>query len=310
MNFYTAKQIAEKWNLSVQQIRKYCKEGRIKSAFQYEGQWLIPENATAPDQEEVEDRELHLLKKLRYQMERNNHFGIYEYLQVNLAYSSSRMANNRLTRNQVEEIYRTNRITPSFEGTKVDDIFEIVNHVLCMRYVIENAEVPLTIDLIKHIHYLLTHGTYSDKRNKLSVGAFRSTMAKWGTKPEKISKELTSLLQNYEKKSVNYEEESSILVKILDLHVCFERIHPFDDYNGRVGRILMMKECLRWGIDPFIIDDKRRGAYNRGIACWDTDPENLQKAVSEAQKRFQNKLEVCHLMQYHRPPFVRTDSKL
>ena len=103
------------------------------------------------------------------------------------------------------------------------------------------------------------------------------------------------LIKNYEKISVG-------LLQILDFHVQFERIHPFDDYNGRVGRIIMMKECLRHDIAPFIIDDKRRGAYNRGIVQWDTDPEILQNVVCEAQKRFQNKLDTCQLMQYHRPP--------
>lgn len=309
MNFYTAKQIAETWNLSAQQIRKYCKEGRIKAAFQYEGQWLIPENARRPNDEQEEKRERPLLKKLRYQMERNNHFGVYEYIQENLAYSSSRMASNRLTRKQVLEMYRTNRITPAFEATKVDDIFEISNHFLCVRYVIENAEIPLTVDFVKQIHHLLTYGTYGDKRGKVSVGAFRSKASKWGITPEKINKELTKLLQNYEKLSANYEflsanyeESTEFLVKILDFYVGFEHIHPFDDYNGRVGRILMMKECLRHGIDPFIIDDKHRGEYNRGIAYWETNSEILKTVATDAQKRFQNKLDTIGLMQYHRPP--------
>ena len=313
MNFYTAKQIAEKWNLSVQQIRKYCKDGRIKSAFQYEGQWLIPENAKAPDVEE-EDRDLPLLKKLRYQMTRNNHYGIYEYIQVNLAYSSNRMASNRLTRKQVLEMYRTNRITPAFEPTKVDDIFEVANHFLCVRYVIENALTPLSVDIIKHIHHLLTYGTIGDKRRKVAVGAFRSKVAKWGVPPEKINRELTQLLQNYEKKVVNYEKKSvnyeelsvdyellfQLLVMILDFHVSFEKIHPFDDYNGRVGRVLMLKECLRLGIDPFVIDDKHRSDYNRGITQWETDPEILQNTVRRARERFQNEYETIRLFQYHR----------
>ncbi len=303
MNFYTAKQVAQKWNLSVQQIRKYCKDGRIKSAFQYEGQWLIPENAKAPDlQEQWEERELPLLKKLRYQLERNNHFGVYEYIQVNLAYSSSRMASNRLTRAQVIEMYRTNRITPAFEATKVDDIFEIANHFLCVRYVMGNAEAPLTVDFIKQIHLLLTYGTYGDKRGKVTAGAFRSTPAKWGPPPEKINKELTKLLQSYEKSYVNYEDLPAVLIKILDFHVRFEKLHPFDDYNGRVGRVLMLKECLRYGVNPFIIDDKHRSAYNRGIQNWESDPAILTEVAKEAQERFQSKQEIFKLMTYHRPP--------
>lgn len=100
----------------------------------------------------------------------------------------------------------------------------------------------------------------------------------------------------------DYEKNSVDLNRILDFHVQFERVHPFDDYNGRVGRIIIMKECLRHEVVPFIIDDKRRGAYNHGIANWETDPEMLKTVVYEAQKRFQGKLEVYRLMQYHRPP--------
>lgn len=313
MNFYTAKQIAEKWNLSVQQIRKYCKEGKIKSAILYEGQWLIPENTKAPDVEE-EDRDLPLLKKLRYQMMRNNHYGIYEYIQVNLAYSSNRMASNRLTRKQVLEMYRTNRITPAFEATKVDDIFEVANHFLCVRYVIENALAPLSVDMIKHIHHLLTYGTIGDKRRKVAAGAFRSKVAKWGVPPEKIKRELTQLLQNYEKKVVNYEKKlvdyaglpandelvAQLLVMLLDFHVRFERIQPFDDYNGRVGRVLLLKECLRLGLAPFIIDDKHRSDYNRGITQWDTSPEILQNTVQKARERFQDDYDTISVFQYHR----------
>lgn len=310
MNFYTAKQIAEQWNLSVQQIRKYCKEGKIKSAFQYEGQWLIPENTKPPEMEDTdENQKPPLLKKILYQLERNNHYGIYEYIQINLAYSSSRMASNRLTRQQVQEMYRCKHITPSFESTKVDDIIEIDNHFMCVRYAMENALQPLTVDFVKQIHHLLTYGTYADKRQKVCVGAFRSSPTKLGIPAEKIQKELTALLRDYEKWSANYEfssvtceDQSELLIKILNLHARFEHIHPFDDYNGRAGRILMLKECLRHGIDPFIIDDKRRGAYNRGITQWDKNPDVLQNVVCEAQKRFQNQLETCNLMQYHRPP--------
>jgi Fic family protein len=211
------------------------------------------------------------------------------------------MASNRLTRQQVEEIYRTNRISPAFEATKVDDIVEMKNHFICMNHVVEHICEPLTVMFIKHLHHLLTYGTYGDQCHKICVGEFRIKPDKLGLPPQKINKALTDLIKNYEKKSANYEKLSVDLDRILNFHVQFEQIHPFDDYNGRVGRLLMMKECLRFGIDPFIIDDKRRGAYNRGIAQWDEDPSILQNVAQEAQKRFQNKLEVCRLMQYHRP---------
>lgn len=296
MNFYTPKQMAEKWGVTTQSVRRYCKEGKIKSAIQYEGGWLIPEGAIKPSADYLEEQEVpKLVQQLQYQHARNNHFGIYEYIQVNLAYSSNRMASNRLTRQQVEEIYRTKRITPAFEATRVDDIIEVMNHFICMRYVVDNIMTPLTVTFIKKAHELLTYGTYADQNHKIGAGKFRTKDTKLGVSHYQINKSVADLIKDYEKKFVD-------LNQILDLHVQFERIHPFDDYNGRVGRIIVMKECLRHEVVPFIIDDKHRGAYNRGISNWDTAPEILQNTVHEAQKRFQNKLDVCQLMQYHRPP--------
>ena len=296
MKLCTAREMADSWDVTIQLVRRYCKDGKIPNAVLTEQGWMIPEGTLRPGTEfKRETPQTPLVKKILYQRERNNHFGIYEYIQVDLAYSSSRMASNRLTRQQVEGIYRTNRISPAFEATKVDDIVEIMNHFICMRYVVDNVTAPLTVSFVKQVHHFLTYGTYADQNHKTGVGEFRIKPDKLGIPPQQINKAMTDLIKDYERKAAKLEQ-------ILAFHVQFERIHPFDDYNGRVGRILMVKECLRYGIDPFIIDDKRRGAYNRGIAQWDTDPEILQKVVCEAQKRFQNKLDTCRLMQYHRPP--------
>lgn len=296
MKLCTAREMADSWDVTIQLVRRYCKDGKVPGAVQTEQGWMIPEGTPKPGAQMVrETPQTPLVKKILYQRERNNHFGIYEYIQVNLAYSSCRMASNRLTRQQVEEIYRTNRITPSFEATKVDDIVEMMNHFICVRYVVDNVTAPLTVSFVRQVHHYLTYGTYADQSHKTGVGEFRIKSAKLGIPPQQINKALADLIKIYERKAPKLEQ-------ILAFHVQFERIHPFDDYNGRVGRILMVKECLRYGIDPFIIDDKRRGAYNRGIAQWDTNPEILQEVVCEAQKRFQNKLDTCRLMQYHRPP--------
>ena len=296
MKLCTAREMADSWDVTIQLVRRYCKDGKVPNAVLTEQGWMIPEGTLKPGTEvKRETPRTPLVKKILYQRERNNHFGIYEYIQVDLAYSSSRMASNRLTRQQVEEIYRTNRISPAFEATKVDDIVEIMNHFICMRYVVDNVTAPLTVSFVKQVHHFLTYGTYADQNHKTGVGEFRIKPDKLGIPPQQVNKAMADLIKGYERKAAKLEQ-------ILAFHVQFERIHPFDDYNGRVGRILMVKECLRYGIDPFIIDDKRRGAYNRGIAQWDTDPEILQKVVCEAQKRFQNKLDTCRLMQYHRPP--------
>ena len=296
MKLCTAREMADSWDVAIQLVRRYCKDGKVPNAVLTEQGWMIPEGTLKPGTEvKRETPTTPLVKKILYQRERNNHFGIYEYIQVDLAYSSSRMASNRLTRQQVEVIYRTNRISPAFEATKVDDIVEIMNHFICMRYVVDNVTAPLTVSFVKQVHHFLTYGTYADQNHKTGVGEFRIKPDKLGIPPQQINKAMADLIKGYERKAPKLEQ-------ILAFHVQFERIRPFDDYNGRVGRILMVKECLRYGIDPFIIDDKRRGEYNRGIAQWDTNPEILQKVVCEAQKRFQNKLDTCRLMQYHRPP--------
>ncbi|MBQ8241732.1 MAG: Fic family protein [Bacteroides sp.] len=295
MDYMTVKEASEKWRISERMIRRYCDQERIEGAIHVGSFWIIPAEASVPNASQKEKAKLHpLANRIAYQRRKNNHFGIYEYIQVNLAYSSSRMASNRLTRQQVEEAYRTNKVATAFEPMKVDDIIEIINHFACMRYVVDSVTTPLTQSYIKKLHSILTYGTYSDRKRKIGSGEYRTQPSKFGVTPKEINRGLSELIKEYEKLPVDFE-------RILNFHVRFERIHPFDDYNGRVGRVIMMKECLRFGIDPFIIDDKRRGAYNRGIAQWDESPETLRTVCLESQKRFQAKKELCRLMQYSRP---------
>lgn len=298
MKHMTIKETANKWGVSEQMVRRYCKEGKIPGAVQKGAVWSIPNGTKKPGQGTPE-----LVKELTqfattvvYQKEKNYHFGIYEYIQVNLAYSSNRMASNRLTRVQVMDAYRTNRVSIAFEPMKIDDVIETINHFLCMRYVIDNLATPLNAAFIKKLHYILFYGTYSDRKDKNRVGAFRTESGKMGIPAGNIVKELNELLIRYEKqKKVDFD-------KILEFHAHFEHIHPFDDGNGRLGRVIMMKECLRHGVDPFIIDDKRRNQYYKGIASWDTDPDVLRSICKEAQIRFQGQMELCRLMQYCRMP--------
>ncbi len=298
MKLYTAKEIAILWGVSSQAVRKYLKDGRIPNAILENGTWMIPEGSEKPGLPPREQPEMSpLMKRILYQKVRNNHFGIYEYLQINMAYSSNRLASNRLTRVQMQALYRTDRIIDGFEPATVDDVIEVANHFMAMDLVLDTVQSPITLSYCKNLHRQLTYGTYADRFHQLDIGAFRKkeTRANKGihSHPADINKSLTALLKSYEK-------EPATLERIVGFHVQFERIRPFDDYNGRVGRLLMIKECLRNNIDPFIIDDKRRSEYTRGIAAWDTDPEILMNAVRESQHRFQSKMEVCKLMQYDR----------
>lgn len=296
MDYMTVKEASEKWKLSERMIRKYCDQDRIEGVIHVSGVWAIPVDAPQPNETKPEVIELTpLAKKIVYQRTKNNHFGIYEYIQVNLAYSSNRMASNRLTRQQVEELYRTNKIATAFEPMKVDDLIEVLNHFICVQYVVDNIATPLTPSLIKKLHGLLTYGTYADRKHKTRCGEFRKEPSKFGMPPKEINRELTNLIKNYEQQPADMD-------RILDFHVRFERIRPFDDYNGRVGRVIMMKECLRHGVVPFIIDDKHRSEYIQGIAQWDINPETLCFASLRAQDRFQAYMELCRLMQYRRLP--------
>lgn len=295
MEYMNVKEASEKWKISERMIRRYCDQERIDGVIHVGGTWIIPTDAPQPNESKPEAVKLApLANRIVYQRSKNNHFGIYEYIQVNLAYSSNRMASNRLTRKQVEEAYRTNKITTAFEPMKVDDLIEVMNHFLCVQYVVDSISAPLTQSYIKKLHGLLTYGTYADRKRKVRTGEYRKEPAKLGMPPKEIYSTFDKLLKDYEGRHVD-------LNAILDFHVQFERIHPFDDYNGRVGRVLMLKECLRHDIVPFIIDDKHRGEYNLGITQWDMNSEILRSASQRAQNRFQAQLELCKLMQYRRP---------
>lgn len=301
MDFMTTKEASDLWNVSERMVRLYCTEGRIPGAEPNDNGWLIPVGTPKPLRKVVEKRSppkpnlTAFAKRVVYQRGKNNHFGIYEYIQINLTYSSNRMASNRLTRNEVEEVYRTNKISTSFEPVKVDDIIETINHFSAVRYIVDTIETPITRTYVKRLHQILTYGTYADRKEKIHSGEFRTETDKLGIPAKDIDSALLRLMNDYEKKPVNFD-------RVLEFHANFERIHPFEDYNGRIGRLIIMKECLRYGIDPFIIDDKHRGAYNRGITSWNVDQNQLKSVALEAQKRFQGKMALCNLFQYARYP--------
>ena len=307
MNFCSVRETAEKWGVSERFVRKLCKEGRIENAIWDEKTWLIPSGIEKPERKKYERKtEENALnpdlseyaKRIVRQRIKNNHYGIYEYIQLNLTYSSNRMASNRLTRNEVEEIYRTNKITSSFEPAKVDDIIETVNHFAAVRFVIDNITEPLTGVMIRKLHHILTYGTYADRKEKIRPGEYRVSKTDVGIPAKEIVPAVSAMIREYEKGLITLD-------RILDFHVRFERIRPFEDYNGRLGRLIMLKECLRHEIDPFIIDDKRRSQYMRGILSWDDDPKIFRELAQGAQARLRGKWDLFRLMEYCRPPSGR-----
>ena len=296
MDYITVKEAAEKWKISERMVRKYCEQGKFEGVIHAGSVWILPMDAAQPN--EVSSKKVKVTpfaNKVMYQRNKGYHYGIYEFIQVNLAYSSSRMASNRLTRQQVMDVYRTGKVSVAFEPMKVDDLVEIANHFRCVQYMVDTLAEPLTSIYIRKLHQRLFRGTKADQEGEMRTGEFRKNLFKYGTTPATLPIELMELIKEYEQK------KKIELSDILDFHARFESIRPCEDGNGRLGRVIIMKECLRHGIAPFIIDDKHRGEYLRGIKMWNADKSVLTCLVEQAQLRFEGQKDICDLMEYCRP---------
>ena len=300
MKYLSIKEFSEIWGVSPTMVRKYCLQNRIPGAKRKDGVWLIPDTAKKPQAKASASSrfdKLHPLAcKLVRQKTKKNYHGLYDYVQINYAYSSCRMASNRLTRGQVESIFRKGKVRESFEPVKVSDLIEVMNHCVCMDYIFDHIEMPLSVRFIKQLHEILTYGAVDDRLQKVYPGEFRNTQSKrkeqFVAPAEKINARLINLIDNYESRSEVTRKE------ILDFHVRFESIFPFEDANGRVGRLIMFKECLRHGVMPFILDDKKRTGYLEGIRIWDEDTSILADVVLDAQERFSRQVDLQKLGEY------------
>lgn len=301
MNYLSVKEVSEKWGISQALVRRYCGQNRIPKAKYQNGSWLIPEKAEKPEKLGPTPNmpELSpLAVKLVRQKKKKNFHGLYDYVQINFTYSSSRMASNRLTRDQVESIFKKGKVRESFEPLKVSDLVEAMNHCACIDYVLDHIQEPLTQKLVQHLHYLLMFGTVDHRKNRVTPGVYRTEKAAGRNRqlldPVRINSSLGALLKEY-------ESQTDIgRTQILDFHVRFEKIFPFEDGNGRIGRLIMFKECLRHNVMPFILDDKRRRQYLAGIQEWQTNRMMLIQVVASAQDRFEAQIELQKLDE-HRP---------
>ena len=304
MEYISVKQAADKWDTSVQIVRRFCRQDRITGAIQRNGAWLIPSNARKPKRiEDIEEPEelSPLAKTLIRQKKKKNFHGLYDYVQTDFTYSSCRMASNRLTRGQVETIFKKGKVSVSFEPMKVSDLVEVLNHCVCVDYVLDHIDEPLSTKFIKNLHYQLTFGTVDERKKKVTPGQFRTKSSQrkesFILPSDCVSDKLKLLTTRYE--SLDEVDRRDIL----DFHVRFERIFPFEDYNGRVGRLIMFKECLRHDVMPFVLDDKRRTRYLEGLREWDNDSSILAEVVMEAQSRFDAQIQLQKLAE-HRQNFL------
>ena len=297
MDYISIGELAEKWGVSATYIRRLCAREEIPGAMKKDGIWMVPEGSVRvirTDMEYTEETEFpKLAKKLRNQKKKRNFHGLYDFVMIDFTYSSSRMASCRLTREQVESIYRKGKVRESFEPMKVSDLIEVLNHLHCIDYVIDHVMEPLSQKFVRKLHQLLMAGTVDEHLERVRPGEYRTASAQardWEVTPaDQINSSMSDLIQRYEAQP---EIERN---QILDFHVRFEEIFPFEDGNGRVGRLIMFKECLRHSIMPFIIDDKRRSRYLQGIKEWHDDRYEMIDVVMEAQERFEKQIELQKL---------------
>jgi len=284
MEYVSVAKMAEKWGLSERSVRNYCANGRVADAKLIGKTWYIPEDAQKPERSNKKNDAPTLLQILREQKAAKMTGGIYHKVQIDLTYNSNHIEGSRLTHDQTRYIFETNTIGFENEAVNVDDVIETSNHFRCIDMVIDGAGATLTEKFIKDLHAVLKTGTSDSRKDWFAVGEYKKLPNEVGgndtTLPEKVSEEMKKLLAAYNsKESITFED-------IIEFHVQFERIHPFQDGNGRVGRLIMFKECLKHGIVPFIIEDKIKMFYYRGLKEWNQEKGYLTDTVLSAQDTF------------------------
>lgn len=281
MKYSSVAEMAKKWQLSERSVRNYCAQGKIIGAVREGRTWRIPADAVRP--ERIKSKRT-LLAILREEKASKYSGGIYHKTQIELTYNSNHMEGSRLTHEQTRYIFETNTIGVEDEVLNVDDVIETANHFRCVDLLIDKAKAALSEKLIKDLHFILKTGTSDARKEWFAVGAYKKLPNEVGgmdtALPEEVSEKMQALLAKYNaKKSKTFED-------ILDFHVQFERIHPFQDGNGRVGRLIMFKECLKYNIVPFIIEDKLKLFYYRGLKEWGKEKGYLTDTCLAAQDRY------------------------
>lgn len=284
MKYISVTEFAAKYGISERAARNYCALGKIEGATLVGKTWNIPADAELPSRKPRRRNTMPLLVALRREKEAKLKGGIYHKTQIDLTYNSNHIEGSRLTHDQTRYIFETNTIGIEGESVRVDDIIETNNHFRCIDLIIDRAEERLTESLIKELHLILKSGTSDSRKDWFAVGDYKRLPNEVGgnetTAPEDVHRELQQLLKAY-----NVIRHKSF-DDILDLHQRFEAIHPFQDGNGRVGRLVMFKECLAGNIVPFIINDELKMFYYRGLREWPHIKEYLRDTCLTAQDNY------------------------
>lgn len=266
MAYISVQTFAEKFGVSERTVRNWCASGKIDGAFLVGNTWNIPEDSQLPKKKTAGRKASPLLKALREQKDAKVKGGIYHRTQIDLTYNSNHIEGSRLTHDQTRYIFETNTIGVTDTSVNVDDIIETTNHFRCIDMIIDRCEERLSEAFIKELHLVLKTGTSDSQKSWFKVGDYKRLPNEVGGNetcaPENVHKEIKKLLTDYNaKKQKTFDD-------ILDFHQRFESIHPFQDGNGRVGRLIMFKECLANGFVPFIITEELKMYYYRGLREW------------------------------------------
>ncbi|WP_177748126.1 Fic family protein [Candidatus Avelusimicrobium fimicolum] len=282
MKYISVADAAKKWKISERSVRNYCAHGRIADVVLTGKTWNIPADAVKPGRKPKQSKKPHtLLDILQEEQSSKQHGGIYHKIQIDLTYNSNHIEGSQLTHDQTRYIFETNTIGMEDKSAKVDDIVETANHFKCIDKIIENANYKISERFIKELHSLLKNGTSDSRKSWFMVGDYKRQPNEVGghatTSPEQVAAKMKTLLAKYNRKNKHTFEE------LLDFHYQFEAIHPFQDGNGRIGRLLLFKECLRNNIVPFIITDKIKMFYYKGLNEWSRNHERLTDTCLAAQ---------------------------
>ncbi|MCF0247589.1 MAG: Fic family protein [Synergistes sp.] len=296
MKYLSVSETAKKWGVSERTVRNYCAEGRIPEAFITGKTWNIPESAVRPARASQRSyAPKNLLEFLRAEKAGGIRGGIYHKVQIEFTYNSNHMEGSRLTHDQTRYIYETDTVGVGTVPLRTEDILETVNHFRCIDLVIDYANRTLSEGFIKLLHLTLKNGTGDSRKRRFAVGAYKTLPNEVGGRetalPEEVPGRIKTLLRSY-----NAEKEKT-LEEMIAFHFEFETIHPFQDGNGRVGRLILFKECLRNGVVPFIIDEDLKMFYYRGLSEWRSERGFLLETCLSAQDKFKAYLD------YFRVPY-------
>ncbi len=298
MNYLSVAETAKKWNISERSVRNYCAQERIPGAVLIGKTWHIPENAEKPARSNGKKTPVKTLLSILQEEKRTKYAGgIYHKTQIDLTYNSNHIEGSRLTHDQTRYIFETNTIGVENEVLNVDDVIETSNHFRCIDLIIDHAASTLSEHFIKKLHHILKTGTSDSRKDWFAVGEYKRLPNEVGgmqtSLPEEVADRMKALLSDYN------AVPKKTLDDILDFHVRFERIHPFQDGNGRVGRLIMFKECLKYNIVPFIIEENLKLFYYRGLKEWYSEKGYLTDTCLTAQDKYKAYLD------YFRIPYEK-----